>query len=602
MTVYIIQVVIIQLGFLLLYELLLKSSTFFNWNRGYLLLTLSLSFILPFIQIEIPVETNIYQNHISLPEVLVGVLEPMTQNLNIENTIQSNSNKLSIPYLLIIIIIGILISAYTFLLNLLKILNLKNKNTKQHYHKVCIVKHTKEIAPFSFFNTIFINKKITEKEFNTILKHELVHVKHKHSLDLILLSILKIFFWFNPLLYIYKKRLELLHEYTADREAVISLTRSSYINQLLNHAFETQNMSFVNSFFKTSLIKDRIKMLQSASTRQVHLLKFLLVIPLLTCFLYFTSITANSQVKSATQIENQQQINEEELVKKYYDELVKIDDFDKVFESTNETMQRSKTIYIKSFEDHCRIKALFLFIQDETKKRKQKKETWTEEDESNYNERVVKSKNYQEYLEYSKTLESKLNWESRTEDGILKLVVDDLKNYTEEEQKRYDKKMKMIENDEFFTGLIICQTDGKGKTFFGEENNKVTEVKSLKKSDVTEIPFAVIEDAPTTKECKDASFDERKKCLSIFISKFVAQNFNMKVTKETGLKGRQRIMVNFKIDTNGFVKDVRARAPHPDLEVESKRVINLLPQFIPGKQKGKTVIVPYSLPIVFEVK
>ena len=94
-----------------------------------------------------------------------------------------------------------------------------------------------------------------------------------------------------------------------------------------------------------------------------------------------------------------------------------------------------------------------------------------------------------------------------------------------------------------------------------------------------EIPFEVIEEAPTTDNCKDASFDERKKCLSDFISKFVIERFNMKKAKNTGLKGRQRIMVNFKIDTNGFVKDVRARAAHPDFELEARRIVNLLPKF-----------------------
>src|SRR5690606_3046757 len=68
-----------------------------------------------------------------------------------------------------------------------------------------------------------------------------------------------------------------------------------------------------------------------------------------------------------------------------------------------------------------------------------------------------------------------------------------------------------------------------------------------------------------------------------------------------GLTGQQRINVIFKIDKEGNVVEVKSRAPHPALEAEAKRVINSLPKFIPGTQKGKAVVVPYSLPILFKV-
>ena len=86
------------------------------------------------------------------------------------------------------------------------------------------------------------------------------------------------------------------------------------------------------------------------------------------------------------------------------------------------------------------------------------------------------------------------------------------------------------------------------------------------------------------------------------IAKFVQKNFKADLARDLGLSGRQRISVIFKIDRSGNVSGVRARAPHPQLEDEAIRVINLLPKMKPGIQLGKTVIVPYSLPIIFEVK
>ena len=85
------------------------------------------------------------------------------------------------------------------------------------------------------------------------------------------------------------------------------------------------------------------------------------------------------------------------------------------------------------------------------------------------------------------------------------------------------------------------------------------------------------------------------------ISKFVQNNFSIDLASSLGLSGRQRISVIFKIDKAGNVTGVRARAPHPQLEDEAIRVINLLPKMKPGMQLGKAVIVPYSLPIIFEI-
>ncbi len=85
------------------------------------------------------------------------------------------------------------------------------------------------------------------------------------------------------------------------------------------------------------------------------------------------------------------------------------------------------------------------------------------------------------------------------------------------------------------------------------------------------------------------------------IAKFVERKFNTDIAADLGLTGRQRIGIIFKIDTLGNITGVRARAPHPRLEQEAVRVINLLPKMKPGIKNGKPVIVPYSLPMIFQV-
>ena len=112
----------------------------------------------------------------------------------------------------------------------------------------------------------------------------------------------------------------------------------------------------------------------------------------------------------------------------------------------------------------------------------------------------------------------------------------------------------------------------------------------------------LVDEVPIFPGCEIGNNEKRGKCMSEKISKFVQNNFNISLAGDLGLTGRQRINVIFKIDKNGDVIDIRARAPHPRLENEAIRVINLLPKIQPGKFKGKTVIVPYSLPIIFQVK
>ena len=120
--------------------------------------------------------------------------------------------------------------------------------------------------------------------------------------------------------------------------------------------------------------------------------------------------------------------------------------------------------------------------------------------------------------------------------------------------------------------------------------------------DNVEVSISVVENVPIFPGCEKGNNAKRRKCMSEKISKFVQKKFNTKLAGNLGLSGRQRISVIFKIDKLGDVVGVRARAPHPKLEDEAIRVINLLPKMKPGMQLGKAVIVPYSLPIIFEVK
>jgi len=139
------------------------------------------------------------------------------------------------------------------------------------------------------------------------------------------------------------------------------------------------------------------------------------------------------------------------------------------------------------------------------------------------------------------------------------------------------------------------------------QEEEIVEVEDVEVEEVEEepieVPFAVIENVPVFPGCENEKTNEaRKKCMSEKIQKIVTRKFNTDLAGELGLSGRQRIFVTFKVDKNGNVTNVQARAPHPRLAQEAKRVVGLIPKMQPGKQRGKAVIVPYSLPIMFQVQ
>ena len=177
-----------------------------------------------------------------------------------------------------------------------------------------------------------------------------------------------------------------------------------------------------------------------------------------------------------------------------------------------------------------------------------------------------------------------------------------MKNMTEAEKKRQQEKIDLILKDDYYHTLITTSVNGGGSTMSFDKPKDLVETKEVITYDI-EVPFAVIDEVPTFDECKQLATNiEKKDCMSSAIANHVSKNFNTKLAKELGLTGMQRISVVFKIDAQGNVRDVMARAAHPELEKEAKRVVSSLPKMIPGKQKGKAVTVPYSLPIMFQAQ
>ncbi|GGG34297.1 hypothetical protein GCM10011344_38810 [Dokdonia pacifica] len=121
-----------------------------------------------------------------------------------------------------------------------------------------------------------------------------------------------------------------------------------------------------------------------------------------------------------------------------------------------------------------------------------------------------------------------------------------------------------------------------------------------------DIPFAVVEKAPVYPGCFGDDNKKLKECLSYNISAIVSSNFDIKKVSKGLEPGKHYLYVVFKINKEGYVTNVKVRAPkeksEKDFEKEVIRVMKKIPQMEPGQQKGKDVSVLYSLPISFETK
>jgi len=177
------------------------------------------------------------------------------------------------------------------------------------------------------------------------------------------------------------------------------------------------------------------------------------------------------------------------------------------------------------------------------------------------------------------------------------------KQKNETKVKRYHEIVKL--KREIKSVVFPCQ---KVKTIKASVSNALeAEIRAVNIADVTEdieeIPFAFVEIAPIFPGCETLDTEAaRKKCMSEKIQKFINRNFDTSVaSKVQQLKGTQRINAIFNIDTLGIVKDIQVRSNHPKLDAEAKRVIQSLPRMKPATQRGKSVNVRYTIPIVFKV-
>jgi beta-lactamase regulating signal transducer with metallopeptidase domain len=259
----------------LFYAVVLRRLTFYNHHRWYLLGYSVLCFIIPLINIKL-----FTSNSQSGGTVFVR----MIPNVVYVNTAETSAihGFDAVQIIVLIVFIGSIVMLLRLLFQLLSYKKLaSNAKIISGNDAVKLYQVDEEIVPFSFGNSIFINQDLhDETALKEILQHEFVHVKQKHTLDILWSEVLCILNWYNPFVWLIRKAIRENLEFIADDKVVQSGVNKQAYQYLLLRVMGNNNFSFTNNFNFSSL-KKRIIMMNKIKTAKIHLLKFLFLIPLL---------------------------------------------------------------------------------------------------------------------------------------------------------------------------------------------------------------------------------------------------------------------------------------------------------------------------------
>ncbi|MEK6450052.1 MULTISPECIES: M56 family metallopeptidase [unclassified Myroides] len=252
MILYLTKITILLSIALVVYKLLLEDTKAHKFKRFYLLFSLILALVIPLITL--PVQSNISVINTKLHELTEVIISP-------NQTKQEHNNIQLSTVLLGIYILGGTIAFITMIVSLLKFKKLRQTGKVVYNDSFKYILHSKLSNPFTFNKCIYLPETTDLSKDNKIIIHEQIHVKQKHTYDILFIEVLKILFWFHPLFYIYKNSIALNHEFLADQGSINSKDEANeYLQLLLNQTYNQSELNLSNSF-NFNLTKKRFIMI-----------------------------------------------------------------------------------------------------------------------------------------------------------------------------------------------------------------------------------------------------------------------------------------------------------------------------------------------------
>ena len=641
---YILECIAFQLVFLLVYDLFLKRETFFQWNRLYLIGTYLISLVLPWIKIE-ALKTQVPERLYIYPD------EWWNMNNAAEVAVVAQEASLNFSWSAIVFLMGVFLSFALFTYKLAKLYALRKGGELEYYNQFTKVVLKNSDAAFSFFKSIFLGDRVLAREHQNIIDHELVHIRQNHTYDLLFFEFMRIISWFNPLVYVYQNRLSELHEFIADAE-VAKNERTKHCELLLSQAFQSQNISFINQFFKSSLIKKRIVMLQKAKSGTIWKLKYLALLPVLLGMLVYTSCERDlneNTLSNTFEVDNVESLTPEEE-QDFYVRLLDLSkqggEWKLALKDDNSTitfthpdseysyisgpngvpikaaMKITSKVLASDFDifEHSTNSMVAVGYSDGV--------PFSTVDEvpvfpgcenasdprACFQQSIQKhiSKNFR-YPDQAQTqgIEGRVSvMFTISEDGS---ITDIRKRgphpLLEEETERIIARLPQMKPGKQrgqavrvpFSIPITFKLESSSSIGLSTSDKSTEERMSMDEvmANTDAMPFATVEKAPVFPGCENAS--DSKECFKQSLYKHVSKHFRYPEDAQArGIQGRVAIM--FTIAEDGSIQGIRYRGPDPSLEQEALRIIKKLPQMQPAQNKSKSVAVAYSVPITFKLQ
>lgn len=524
----------ITLGLMVLwvaYRLLFTNSNRFQFNRFYLLSAMLFSLALPLFGFLMgqnsPQVVAFKQNLLGgfmLKEITISYGDPSVVTLPEVEVANPAGIHFSLWQVLdIIYLIGVAVTALLFLFKIGKLVAMIIRSPKRKMDGYTMVFTHKEHGPYSFFRYAFFTD---EKVNPDIIRHELSHISHHHSWDILMVELMKIFQWFNPFIYFYKRELQSLHEYIADDDVVATGADKRNYMMLILQQCTAVDFSDMSNNFSLILTKKRIKMITRNEKARRLWWRLLATIPVLALLL-FANAKVTAQEKKAVD-EAKSSVN--------VPLKIELGNFE-VFDDNGAPMHFIDTVLYN--EDGSYIKC-----------------------------------------ETTDALDP-ISGEPRKKISISTFNADGSPN------QHFSMKEVGMQGDTITYNIepfTLALSDGHD-TKISSDNLKIKVVRQQDRDSI----YNIVEQMPEFPGGAAAMFT------------YLSGNIKYpEEAKDKGISGR--VFINFVIEKDGSVNQVQVKKGiGGGCDEEAVRVVQAMPKWKPGLQKGKPVRVSYLLPITFKL-
>lgn len=491
--------------FTLIYWFILRGETRFKATRFYLLFALLFSTVLPFLTIRLNLTATLTQQAAGEANALWGY--PIEAVTVYAAGIPSRMGQalLSFNYSMLIYQLGAIAAFFVIALGIFQLMMMVTKNRVFRLKGSRLVVSEKEISPYSFFNFIFIGKELTEqKNWKTMVHHELEHVKQGHSFDVLFVDVMMIFQWFNPFYWILRRLVRENHEFLADTGVLKKgqITGARYKELLLSQAIGGHPV-MTSNFLNVKIIQKRFKMITNKNNKKYGFLR------------YSTGVLIALMLTLAFACED------------FDRSAAKADEGDFIYNGQFATYDEVRELGVNYLNVVAADQLDVLMVYPELK---------------------------------GKLSKEKYQLAFNTDDPVQKALLSKLE-------------VKLLDANPNNVSELVVVGYGKGKTLADDEE-----------------AFIIVEDMPEYPGGELA------------LRQWLGTHIKYPVTAaENGIMGK--VYVTFVVGKDGSIYNAKiARGVDPSLDQEALRVVNTLPKWKPGYQRGVAVNVKYTVPINFQLQ